>query len=109
MDAREIARRLGSLSIEERVQIINALMDVSPAGLEMHAIAGAIDLGVTAIHKQLEALLAAELVAAKSVGSDKEYSLNTKMLRDLFDHMYHNFGPGFKPVPKPAMSEAEKG
>jgi DNA-binding transcriptional ArsR family regulator len=108
MDAREIARRLGSLSIEERVQIINALMDVSPAALDIHAIAGATELGVTAIHKQLEALVAAELVEAKSVGSEKEYSLNTKMVRDLFDHMYHNFGPGFKPVPRPAVSEAEK-
>ena len=47
-------------------------------------------------------------VEAKSVGSDKEYSLNIKMVRDLFDHMYHNFGPGFKPVPRPAASEAEK-
>jgi hypothetical protein len=108
MDAREIARRLGSLSIEERVQIINSLVDASPGGLEMIAIAGATGLGVTAIHKQLEALVGAELVTAKPKGSDKEYFLNAKILRDLFEYMYNHFGPGFKHVPKPAESKAEQ-
>jgi hypothetical protein len=107
MDAREIARRLGSLSIEERVQIINSLVDASPDGMEMIAIAGVTGLGVTAIHKQLEALVAAELVISKPKGSDKEYFLNEKVVRDLFDYMYHHFGPGFKHVPKPAEINAE--
>lgn len=107
MDAREIARRLGSLSIEERVQIINSLLDASPAGQEIMAIAGITGLGAPAIHKQLEALVGAELVTAKSLGSEKEYYLNTKILSDLFDYMYHNFGPGFKHEPKPDESKAE--
>ena len=107
MDTREIARRLGSLSIEERVQIINCLLDASPSGLQMTEIAGRTGLGTPAIHKQLEALLGAELVSAKSVDNDKEYYLETKVLRDLFKHMYYNFGPGFQPEKMPAESEAE--
>jgi DNA-binding transcriptional ArsR family regulator len=107
MDTREIARRLGSLSIEERVQIINSLLDVSPSGLQMIEIAGRTGLGAPAVHKQVDALVGAELVIAKSVDNDKVYFLETKVLRDLFEHMYYNFGPGFQPQQTPVESEAE--
>ena len=106
MDIREIARRLGSLSIEERVQIINCLLDCSPQSLKVVEIASTTQLGAPAVHKQVEALVGAELVSSQSVDGEKAYAVNVKMVRDLFDYMYHQFGPGFQPVPSLAHSEA---
>ncbi len=106
MDIREIARRLGSLSIEERVQIINCLLDFSPRSLKVVEIAGATQLGAPAVHKQVEALVGAELVSSHSVDGEKEYAVNVKMVRDLFDYMYHQFGPGFQSEPSHADIEA---
>jgi len=106
MDTREIARCLGTLSIEERVQIINCLLDVSPQGLKLAAIASATQLGVPAVHTQVEALVAAELVSFKSADGEKSYTVNAKMVRDLFDYMYHQFGPGFQPDASHANTEA---
>jgi DNA-binding IclR family transcriptional regulator len=106
MDTREIARRLGSLSIEERVQIINCLFDFSPRSLKVVEIAGATQLGAPAVHKQVEALVAAELVASHSVDGEKEYAVNVKVVRDLFEYMYHQFGPGFQPELSQADTEA---
>jgi len=106
MDSREIARRLGSLSIEERVQIINCLLDCSPQSLKVVEIASTTQLGAPAVHKQVEALVGAELVSSQSVDGEKAYAVNVKMVRDLFDYMYHQFGPGFQPEPSLAHSEA---
>jgi hypothetical protein len=106
MDIKEIARRLGSLSIEERVQIINCLLDCSPQSLKVMEIASATELGAPAVHKQVEALVAAELVSSKSADGEKEYAVNAKMVHDLFEYMYLQFGPGFQPDPRNADSEA---
>jgi hypothetical protein len=106
MEIREIARRLGSLSIEERVQIINCLLDVSPQRLKVVEIASATQLGAPAVHKQVEALVGAELVSSQSVDGEKAYAVNAKMVRDLFDYMYHQFGPGFQPEASQANTEA---
>jgi len=57
MDPREIARKLGILSIEERVQIIQCLLEVGSEGLEMPDIAVKTGLGAPAIVKQIEALM----------------------------------------------------
>jgi predicted transcriptional regulator len=106
METREIARRLGSLSIEERVQIINCLLDFSPQRLKVVEIASATQLGAPAVHKQVEALVGAELVSSQTVDGEKAYAVDAKMVRDLFDYMYHQFGPGFKPEPSHANNEA---
>jgi len=106
MDTREIARRLGSLSIEERVQILNCLLDFSPQSLRVVEIASATQLGAPAVHLQVEALVGAELVTSRSVDGEKSYAVNAKMVRDLFHYMYHQFGPGFQPEPSHADIEA---
>ena len=106
MDTREIARRLGSLSIEERVQIINCLLDFSPQRLKVVELASATQLGAPAVHKQVEALVGAELVSSQTVDGENAYAVDAKMVRDLFDYMYHQFGPGFKPEPSHANNEA---
>ena len=106
MDTREIARRLGSLSIEERVQIINCLLDFSPQSLKVVEIASATQLGAPAVHKQVEALVGAELVSSQTVDGEKAYAVNSKMVRDLCDYMYHQFGPGFQPKTSHADTQA---
>jgi len=97
MDTREIARRLGSLSIEERVQIINCLLDFSPQSLKVVEIASATQLGAPAVHKQVEALVGAELVSSQTVDGEKAYAVTARMVRDLFTYMSNQFGPRFQP------------
>lgn len=94
MDAKQIARLLGALSIEERVQIIKCLLDAGPEGLQMLDIAAKIDLGAAAVYKQLESLAGIEMVFVKSVDNNKFYIVNDRQLNDLFEYMYQNFGPG---------------
>lgn len=95
MDAKQIARLLGAMSIEERVQIIKCLLDAGPEGLQMLDIAARIDLGAAAVFKQLESLAGLEMVFVKSVENNKVYIANARQLDELFEHMYQHFGPGF--------------
>jgi hypothetical protein len=45
-------------------------------------------------------------VSSQSVDGEKAYAVNAKMVRDLFDYMYHQFGPGFQPEASQANTEA---
>ncbi len=93
MEAKQIARYLGAMSIEERVQIIKCLIEVSPEGREMLDIAARIDLGAAAVSKQLESLMGLELVSVKTLENNKVYVANAALLDQLFDFMYHHCGP----------------
>lgn len=95
MDAKQIARLLGAMSIEERVQIIKCLLDAGPEGLQMLDIAARIDLGAAAVYKQLESLAGLEMVLVKPVDNNKVYIANARQLEELFEHMYQHFGPGY--------------
>ena len=105
LDPREIARRLGTLSIEERVQIIKSLLDAGPSGQQMPEIAASTGLGPPAVYKQLEALIGAEMVGFRSVDNNKVYWANVAVLNELFDYMLTYFG---RPLPT-AQDEAEGG
>lgn len=94
MDAKHIARLLGAMSIEERVQIIKCLLDAGPEGLQMLDIAARIDLGAAAVYKQLESLAGLEMVFVKSVDNNKFYVVNARQLDELFEYMYQHYGPG---------------
>ena len=93
MDPREIARRLGILSIEERVQTIQSLMEAGEAGLEMPDIALKTGLGAPAIVKQIEALIGAEMVNFKTRDNNKVYIVNERVLREVFDYMFTEYAP----------------
>ena len=95
MDAKHIARYLGALSIEERVQIIQSLLDAGNDGLQMLEIATRTELGPAAVSKQIESLTGLELVSVKSVDNVKVYVANIKLIDTLFDWMYNHFGPGY--------------
>jgi hypothetical protein len=51
-------------------------------------------------------LVTAELVTSKTADGEKSYAVNEKMVRDLFEYMYKQFGPGFQPEPSRAEGEA---
>ena len=96
MDAKHIARYLGAMSIEERVQIVQCLLEAGPDGLPMLDIAAKTELGASAVSKQIESLAGLELVFMKSVNNNKVYVANTRLIDDLFDWMYQHYGPGFQ-------------
>lgn len=108
MDAKQIARLLGAMSIEERVQIIKCLIDAGPEGLQMLDIASRIDLGAAAVYKQLESLAGLEMVFVRSVDNNKVYFVNDRQLNDLFEHMYQHYGPGVA-AKRTAEAAAEAG
>ncbi len=95
MDAKQIARGLGALSIEERVQIIQSLLEAGPDGLMMLDIAARTGLGGSAVFKQLETLVDLEIVLVRPVGNNKTYSVNAAPLNQLIGWLYDHFGPGF--------------
>ncbi len=95
MDAKQIARGLGALSIEERVQIIQVLLESWPSGLEMLDIAARTGLGGSAVFKQLETLADLEIVQVRPVASNKAYTVNAAQLNELIAWLHANFGPGF--------------
>ncbi len=105
MEVKLIARYLGALSIEERVQIIKCLLDAGPDGLEMLEIAARIELGAAAVFKQLESLMGLELVSVRSHDSNKRYFANTPLLEQLFEHMYRQYGPARAKV-SPAVEDS---
>jgi len=93
LDIKQIARYLGALSIEERVQIITVLLDAGKAGLSTQDIAVRTELGASAVFKQLEALAGIELVFVKSVDNTKVYIANTLLLDELFEGLFQEYGP----------------
>lgn len=93
MDVKHIARFLGAMSIEERVQIISVLLDAGKEGLPMQEIAVRTELGASAVFKQLEALAGIELIFVKSVDNTKIFIANTLLLDELFEWMYQQYGP----------------
>lgn len=95
MDAKQIARFLGAMSIEERVLIIQSLLEAGPDGLQMLDIAARTELGASGVFRQLETLVDLDMVHMRSVANNKVYSANTAQLNRLFEWMYHQFGPGF--------------
>lgn len=108
LDSREIAKRLGTLSIEERVQIIKSLLEAGPDGQQLVDIAVNTGLGAPAINKQIEALLGAEMVIFKSVENNKVYYANTSLLNELFSHMLFQYGPGPQESADPVDSDSEE-
>jgi len=96
MDAKHIARYLGAMSIEERVQIVRCLLEAGADGLQMLDIAAKTELGPSAVSKQIESLTGLEIIFVKSVDNNKVYFANTGLIDTLFDWMYQHFGPGFQ-------------
>jgi DNA-binding transcriptional ArsR family regulator len=93
MDVKHIARFLGAMSIEERVQIVSVLLEAGKEGMAMLDIAARTELGASAVFKQLEALAGLELIFVKSVDGTKVYVANTLLLDELFALMYERYGP----------------
>ena len=108
LDPREIAKRLGTLSIEERVQIVKSLLDAGPSGQQVVEIANATGLGAPAVNKQIEALIGAEMVTFKSIDNNKTYYVNVPMLNELFSYLLYQFGPGPQESEEDAQSEAQE-
>ena len=106
MEVKLIARYLGAMSIEERVQIIKCLLEAGPDGREMLDIAARIELGAAAVSKQLESLMGLELVSVKSRESNKLYFVNAELLNQLFEFMYHHYGPAREKV-SPAVENSD--
>ncbi len=95
MEPKLIARYLGALSIEERVQILQCLLDAGENGMQMLDIAARCELGPAAVSKQIESLTGLEIVFVKTVDNNKIYVPNTQLINELFECMHQHYGAGF--------------
>ncbi len=96
METKQIARLLGTLSIEERVRIVKSLIEARPDGLSLLDIAARTELGAASIDKQIEALLGVDIISMKTIDNNRMYYINLPILENLFEFMYHHYGPGLQ-------------
>ena len=94
MDTRRLARLMGALCFEERLQIIDALIRVGPEGLDQQALAEATELSQMAISVHIEYMMSTDMVKVKYSDTGKRYSADLDLLESLFNFMSDHYGAG---------------
>ncbi len=94
MDTRRLARLMGALCFEERLQIIGALIPVGPDGLDQQALAEATELSQMAVSVHIDYMLSTDMVKVKYTDAGKRYSADLDLLETLFTHMSERYGAG---------------
>ncbi len=102
MDTRRLARLMGALCFEERLQIIGALISVGPGGLDQQALAEAADLSQMAVSVHIDYMLSTDMVKVKYTDAGKRYSADLDLLATLFEHMSDRYGAGARLLPESA-------
>ncbi len=99
MDTRRLARLMGALCFEERLQIIGALIPVGSEGLDQQALAEVTDLSQMAVTVHIEYMLSTDMVKVKYTDTGKRYSADLDLLESLFTHMSDRYGAGARLLP----------
>jgi hypothetical protein len=94
MDTRRLARLMGALCFEERLQIIGALIPVGAEGLDQQALADVTELSQMAVTVHIEYMLSTDMVKVKYTATGKRYSADLDLLEKLFTHMSEHYGAG---------------
>jgi hypothetical protein len=107
MENRQLARLLGSLSFEERLRIIGALISAIDAGLTQHELAEITGLSPSAVWIHLDYMMGNDVVKSRNNGLDKIYLANLPLLEDLFLFMNENYGVGVRLANRAASMRAK--
>ena len=107
MENRQLARLLGSLSFEERLRTIGALISAIDAGLTQHELAEITGLSPSAVWIHLDYMMGNDVVRSRNNGSEKIYLANLPLLEDLFLFMNENYGAGVRLANRAASMRAK--
>lgn len=94
METRQLARLMGSLSFEERLLIMNALVAIGEAGLSQMELADLTNLSQSSVGINLDYMTSTDIVKYRSEAAGKVFVANYDLLEDLFSFMNKNYGAG---------------
>ena len=94
METRQLARLMGSLSFEERLLIMNALVSNGEVGLSQLELADITNLSQSSIGINLEYMMSTDIVRYRSESAGKVFVANYDLLGNLFSFMNKNYGTG---------------
>ena len=94
METRQLARLMGSLSFEERLLIMDALISTGEEGLSQMALAEITSLSASSIGVNLEYMMSTDIVRYRSESVGKVFFANYELLGSLFSFMNKNYGSG---------------
>lgn len=94
METRQLARLMGSLSFEERLLIMNALVSNGEAGLSQMELADITNLSQSSVGINLEYMISTDIVKYRSESVGKVFVANYILLENLFSFMSENYGAG---------------
>ena len=94
METRQLARLMGSLSFEERLLIMDALISTGEEGLSQMALAEITSLSASSIGINLDYMMSTDIVRYRSESVGKVFFANYELLGSLFSFMNKNYGSG---------------
>ncbi len=94
METRQLARLMGSLSFEERLLIMNALVSNGETGLSQMELADITNLSQSSVGINLEYMISTDIVKYRSESVGKVFVANYILLENLFSFMSENYGAG---------------
>ena len=108
METRQLARLLGALCFEERLQIIGALITPGHDGLSTQQMAEMTGLPHSSIPIHVDYMESTGMVSLRYTSTGKVYSADLELLEKLFNFMNQNYGAGLRLQLKaiPARDEA---
>jgi len=94
VETRQLARLMGSLSFEERLLIMNALVSIGEAGLSQMQLADRTNLSQSSVGINLDYMTSTDIVKYRSEAAGKVFVANYELLENLFSFMSQNYGAG---------------
>ncbi len=94
METRQLAKLMGSLSFEERLLIMKALVPTGEVGLSQMELSEITNLSQSSIGINLEYMMSTDIVKYRSEAVGKVYLANYNLLENLFVFMNENYGSG---------------
>ena len=98
METRQLARLMGSLSFEERLLIMDALVSNGEIGLSQMELAEITSLSQSSVGINLEYMMSTDIVRYRSESAGKVFFANYDLLENLFLFMNKNYGAGLAQV-----------
>jgi predicted transcriptional regulator len=96
METRQLARLLGALCFEERLEIIGALITPGHDGLSTQQMAEMTGLPHSSIPIHVDYMESTGMVSLRYTSSGKVYSADLDLLEKLFNFMNQNYGAGMR-------------
>jgi predicted transcriptional regulator len=94
VETRQLARLMGSLSFEERLLIMDALVSTGEIGMNQMELAEITSLSQSSVGINLEYMMSTDIVRYRSESAGKVFFANFDLLENLFLFMNKNYGAG---------------